>query len=308
MNTREREYYYLNAELAELDNLLSMTPESAVIDRISLEYRKSQVEQELKDNPPPKRWPASALLSFNGKPVVDKRGIYADFAGVAVDAFTKAVTSLAASQRYVLGERGVIPQQDKYRLLVTGTTHGSFGFEIEETFDSQTSFLADQSAVEAAIGQAQSILKSLVGDEEALADAIADTDERALDDIRSFLKVMADNDAVCSLSFKNAHFGFRDIGQVQTGLANLGSDNLQEGETTLLGHFQGFLPKVHRAELVISQSGEVLSCLVDRSLQNADSINDILGQGVRVSAHSRQVGNSRPRYTIMNYELLTFNE
>ncbi len=47
MSARERDYHFLRAELAELDRLLSMTPESAVIDRMSLKYRRSQVQAEL---------------------------------------------------------------------------------------------------------------------------------------------------------------------------------------------------------------------------------------------------------------------
>ena len=301
MSTAEREYHRLLSELAELDNLLSITPEYAVIDRTSLEHRKSQVEQELEDNPRPPRWPASAHLSFNGKPVVDKSGVYADFASAAVDAFTKAVKSLAASQHSELGERGVIPQQERYRLLVTGTTRGSFGFEIEEAPGQQTSFLDDETAVELAIEQAQCILTSLVGDEEELADAIADSDSRALGDVRDFLKVIADYEAVCSLTFKNASFGFRDSGQVHRGLNRLGADNLHEEETELFGHFQGFLPKVRRAEFVNRATDEVLSCRVDRSMQDADSINHNLAKEVKVQAHLRRVGSARPRYTIISY-------
>ena len=122
MSAQEQQYHYLRAELAELDKLLSMTAESAVIDRMSLEYRRSQVEAELEANPPPPRWPATAHLAFNGKPVVDRQGVYADFAGAAVDAFAKAVASLAASRQAVLGGRGVIPNRENYRLLVTGTS------------------------------------------------------------------------------------------------------------------------------------------------------------------------------------------
>ena len=44
MSAQERQYHYLRAELAELNKLLTETPETAVIDRMSLEYRKSQVE------------------------------------------------------------------------------------------------------------------------------------------------------------------------------------------------------------------------------------------------------------------------
>ena len=307
MSTQERQYQFLRADLAELNNLLSMTPESAVIDRMSLEYRKSQVEAELEANPPPFRWPATAHLSFNGKPVVDRYGIYADFAGVAMDAFAKAVTSLAASQNASLGKRGVIPRQDEYRMLVTGTSHGSFGFEIEESVAPQGRFRGEESAVELAIGQAKGILESLVSDEEVIAEAVADTDERALSDLRDFLKVMADGEAICSLSFKNAIFRFRDVGQVARGLASLGQDNLHEGEETLFGHFLGFLPKSRRAEFVENESGVVISCRVNPALENAESINKILDQDVNVRVRTRQVGNSRPHYTVMGYGLTPFS-
>ena len=277
MSALERKYQFLHSELAELDKLLSMTPESAVIDRKSLEYRRSQVEAELEGNPPPPRWPASARLFFNGKPVVDRQGIYADFAGVAVNAFSKAVTSLAASQLAELGERGVIPNRDNYRLVVTGTSSGSFGFDVEEILDPQTSYLTDGSPVELAIGQAKTILESLAGDEEVIAEAIADTDERALDDLRDFLKVMVDSEAVCTLSFKNDMFRFRDVEQVRHGLDSLGTDNIHMGETTMFGRFQGFLPKVRRAEFVVDESKEVLSCRVDLTVDNSEEINQILG-------------------------------
>ena len=301
MSIRERQYHHLRAELAELDSLLSMTPEEAVIDRLSLEYRRSQVKEELDANPRPPRWPVTAHLTFNGKPVVDRQGIYAGFAGAAVDAFAKAVTSLAASQQFDLGKRGVIPRQEGYRLLVTGTSHGSFGFEIEEALDPQTTYIPDESAVGLAIGQAKGILESLVGDEETIVEAIADTDERALDDIRDFLEVMASSEAVCSLSFRNDVFRFRDVGQVRRGLASLAKDNIREGREELHGHFQGYLPKSRRAELVVSSSGDVISCSVESAVDDAESINDILGQDITIRTRFRQVGSSRPRYTILGW-------
>ena len=70
----------------------------------------------------------------------------------------------------------------------------------------------------------------------------------------------------------------------------------------MLGHFQGFLPGSRRAEFVEGQSGDVFSCGVDRAMANAEEINSILGQNVSVRARFRQVGNSRPRYTITSYE------
>ena len=304
MSVREREYHQLRAELAELDNLLSITAESAVIDRMSLERRRLRVEEELKANPPPPRWPATANLAFNGKPVVDREGVYSDFAGAAIGAFTEAVATLAASQESVLGERGVIPNRENYRLLVTGTSHGSFGFEIEEVMGPETHPSANESPVETAIGQATDILESLdSGEEEAIASAIADMDKRALDDLRKFLKVMADHEAVCSLSFKNKVSRFQDVGNVRRGLASLGRDNLHEDETEMVGRLQGFLPQARRAEFVDGKTGEVLSCRVDRGAGD-ESLTGFLGKNVRITARYRQVGNSRPRYTITECNLI----
>ena len=301
MSARERDYRFLRAELGELDYLLSITPGSAVIDRMSLEGRRSQVVEELKANPPPARWPASVRLAFNGKPVADREGIYADFAGKAVGAFAEAVTSLAASSQTPLGERGVIPGRERYRLLVTGTSTGSFGFEVEEVLE-EGSVSPEASPVELAIEQAKGILESLNGDEEAIAEAIADTDERAIHDLRDFLKVMADNEAVCSLSFKNDVFRFRSIGDVQAGLHSLQQENLHEGERTMLGRFRGFLPQGRRAEFEESETGEVHACRVDRAMRNAEAINEVLGQSVVAQVRYRQVGNSRTHYTITGFE------
>ncbi len=301
MSARERDYRFLRAELGELDYLLSITPESAVVDRMSLQARRSQVVEELEANPPPTRWPASVRLAFNGKPVADREGIYADFAGKAVGAFAEAVTSLAAGAQAPLGERGVIPGRERYRLLITGTSTGSFGFEVEEALE-QSGALPEASPVELAIEQAKGILESLNGDEETIAEAIADTDERAIHDLRDFLKVMADNEAVCSLSFKNDVFRFRNVGHVRLGLNSLQQENLHEGKRTMLGRFQGFLPQGRRAEFEESETGEVHSCRVDRTMPNAEAINEVLGQSVVAHVRYRQVGNSRARYTITGYE------
>ncbi|MDE2668616.1 MAG: hypothetical protein OXI51_03055 [Chloroflexota bacterium] len=301
MSSRKREYERLHAELAELDRLIAATSEEAAINRATLEYRRSQVEEEIGANPAPPRWPAHVHLSFNGKPVVDSQGIYAEFASDAVDAFRKAVASLAASRGTVLGKRGVLPNQEDYRLLVTGTSHGSFGFELEEATEPQPALLDEDSPVGVALGRAKDILESLVTDEEAIADAIAETDDRALNDVRGFLQLMVDNEAVCSLSHKNRTFKFRDIGQVAQGLSRLGEDNIQEGQQEISGRFLGFLPQ-HRTAEFEEDSGEILFCRVGQSVSDADRINASLGERVTIKTSFRQVGKSRPRHTILGYE------
>ena len=302
MSAIEDRYNFLLSDLAQLNRLIDMTPESAVIDRKSLEYRRSQVQAELDGFPVPPHWPASAHLSFNGKPVADKDGIQADFAGKAVGAFSALVTSLAANLQGPLSERGPIPDQDAYKLVITGVAHGSFGFDIEEAPRSQSSLPDYDSPVELAIEQTRSILESLGQDDESLADQIGDTDTRALDDMRDFLRLLVKEEAVCALSFNNRTFRFLDVGDVRAGIDKLGEENIEEGTEGLEGSFQGFLPTSRRAELVVGPDEDVISCKVDRTVNDPDSINKILGEKVQVTAHYRQVGGSRRRYTVLGFE------
>lgn len=302
MSAIEDRYRFLRSDVAELNRLIDMTPESAVIDRKSLEYRRDQVQAELDEFPVPQRWPATVHLTFNGKPVAEEEGIRADFAGKAVNAFGTVVTSLAAGQKGTLPEKGPIPNQDAYRLLVTSTARGSFGFELEENQSSQAAPTADESAVEIAIEQARNIMESLVHDDEVFAEAVAETDKRALDDIRDFLKLMADSDAVCTLTFKGTAFRFVDTGQVRRGLRKLAEDNVHEGQEEIIGQFEGILPQSRLAEFRLSGNGELLKCRIDHTLTRVEDIRDNLNRELRAKAKYRQVGTSRRHYTILDFE------
>ncbi len=295
-------YDQLQTEMAALDELLEILPEEAVIDRISIEKRKNLLERKLETNPPPRRWPFAARIAFDGTPVLNSQGINANFGGDAMTAFAKLITSLAASQVTPLGERGVIPNQDSFQIAITGTSPGSFAFEIEEVPDQQESYLDTPTPVEVAIQQATEIIKSSTGEAESLAEAIEETDNRALNDFRAFISILAESDATCSLSIEGGTFGFESAGEVQAALNNLSQENVTEEEIAILGYFQGYLPKVRRAEFVNDETREVISALVDRGIGDAETINSILGESVSITARTRRVGLSSPRYTILQFE------
>ena len=304
-----QEYQYLHAELAELDGLLAMTPESAAITRMSLESRRSEVAEELATYPTPSRWPVAARLTFNGKPVVDGKGIAIDFGGKAVNAFATVVASVGADQQGQLSERGPIPNRERYRLLITGTALGSFGFEIEEDFQEEEvrtiSPISEIPPVEQAIEQVKAILKSSVAGGNALSDAIADTAPRALDDLRDFLNILANNQAICSISFKDDVFRFSDVGQVRQSLYRLSQENIHESETVMFGTFIGYLPNSRQAEVRINDTGKVIACKVNLALGDPTAIDRILNHQVRFRIHTRRVGTGLPRYTILGYDLLS---
>lgn len=151
MNTQER--LQLFAEKTSLERMLEKLPESSVIDRMSLEARKAEVEDALVAAPAPSREPVRARLTFRGKPIIGSHGMYAEFGAKAVNAFADAVAAIGASQTTALGTRGAIPNRGESQLLITGTALGSFGFELEEAPSYPETLFPGMSLIDRAIEQ-----------------------------------------------------------------------------------------------------------------------------------------------------------
>ena len=218
-----REYHQLQAERTTLDDLLERLPPENVIERTGLEFRKKEVEEALAPQPEPARNPTRVCLTFRGKPIAGSHGIFADFGAEAVQAFTNTVATMGASQHAPLGSRGAISNREEYRLLITGTASGSFGFELEEA---RYDLFPESSPVESAIVQTMEILGATVGADEVLANAVSEADPRALEALRGFLETMADQDAVCTVEFNDDVFRFVDVGQVRRSQGRLSSENI----------------------------------------------------------------------------------
>lgn len=249
-----------------------------------------------------------ACLTFSGEPVSGNRGIWADFAGAAISAFQTAVTAVGAATRSTLPHRGRIPNSDDYQLMITGTALGSFGFQVEDS--SQLRFSGQPSPVESAIEQIQSILTASVGTDEQLADAIENTDQRAISALSNFLKTVADGAAVCTLTFKGNEFRFRDTDQVWQSQKRLSRD-IVDDDVILIGHFKGFLPGALRAEFLIESTeakflkqkiGTVIGGRVASAV--AAQISENLGRHVRVQVRTSGIGLVQPRFTFTSCEIV----
>ena len=295
-----QEIHFLQAELGELNAILEELPEDRVIERSSLESRKREVEEILAANPLPVREPVQVVLRFRGKPVVDQHGVYADFGAAAVGAFEAAVAAVGSSQSTSLGSRGVLPNRDDYRLMITGTVPGSFGFELEEVGREDGSF-PELSLVESAISQTRAILRASVGSDDELTDAIAGADPRALEAVRGFLKTLVDQEAVCDLAFRDEVFEFTDVEQVRRGRQRLSADNIHEKERELVGRFQGVLPKRRTFEFWVDEGDEVITGKVGAGIEDAGVINRLLDVSVRITVQVRQVGVGRPSFILLKY-------
>lgn len=295
MNNEDRQH--LLAERTFLQRLLAKTPATARLTRMSDEARLRKVEAQLAALPADERTPARARLTFDGVPVIRSHGIFADFGMKAVGSFTEAVASVAASLSAPLAAMGPIPNRDQNQLLITNTAVGSFGFELEE-YRAEQLALEEASPVATALERTQALLQSTLGNDDDLADIASETDPRALDKVRTFLKVLADNSAVCALQYGGSGVRFTDVGQVSRSLARLAADNLHESEEQLRGEFVGVLPNSRSFEFRLASDGQIIRGKVSPRVQNVDAINDHLHSAVRIDVTRTQVGNGRPRYLL----------
>ena len=299
MNIQER--HQLLAEKTLLERMLADIPKSSVIDRMSLEARKTEVEKALAAAPTPSREPVRARLTFRGKPIIGSHGMFAEFGAKAISAFAGAVAAIGASQTTTLGTRGALPNREEYQLLITGTALGSFGFELEEAPGGETLF-SELSLVDHAIEQTRKIMEASLGTDDELTEAIADAEPRAVEALRGFLQTLADQEAVCALEFKEEVFRFADVGQVRRSEGRLRQDNIHEEEKSLSGQFLGVLPHRRTFEFEVTEPKEIIAGKVGPDIENAGSINQVLGQNITVQLHTKRAGTGRPKYTLLSYK------
>lgn len=299
MNIQERNH--LLAEKTSLERMLATLPESSVIDRMSLEARKAKVEEALAAAPTPAREPVHALLTFRGKPIVGSHGMFAEFGAKAVNAFTDAVAAIGVSQTMALGTRGALPNREEYQLLITGTAVGSFGFELEEAPRGETLF-PELSLVDHAIEQTLRIMEASVGTDDELTEAIADANPRAIEALRTFFQTLADQEAICALEFKEEVFRFADVGQVRRSEGRLRQDNIHEEEKSLFGYFLGVLPHRRTFEFQVKDTQDIIAGKVGPPIEDAGSINHVLGRPLTIQVHTKRAGTGRPKYTLLDFK------
>lgn len=298
MNIQERKH--LLAEISELNRLIEQTPETDAIDRMSLEARKSEVEEALAAAPVPSREPVRARLTFRGKPIIGSHGMFAKFGAKAINAFADAVAAIGASQTTALGTRGALPNREEYQLLITGTALGSFGFELEEVPKDETLF-PEMSLIDHAIEKTRKIMEASLGTDDELTEAIAEADPRAVEALRGFLQTLADQEAVCALEFKEEVFRFADVGQVRRSEGRLRQDNIHEENRPLSGQFLGVLPHRRTFEFRVTTTQEIITGKVGPDIEDAAGINHVLERPLTIQVYTKCVGSGRPKYTLLSF-------
>jgi len=193
-----------------------------------------------------------------------------------------------------------LPNRENFRLLITGTALGSFGFELEEA-PREDLLYPEGSLVESAIEQTQKILQASLGTDDELTEAIAEADPRAVDSVRTFLQAVADEEATCALEFKKEVFRFKDVGQIRRSEARLKKENIHEADLPLSGQFLGVLPHRRTFEFEIAETQEIVTGKVGPAIADAGEINQNLNRPVTIQVHTKKAGTGRPSYTLLSY-------
>lgn len=292
------EYLQLLGEKTAVERMIAETPEEDAIDRASLSARLKNIEEALAQAKPDEREPARVRLTFKGRPVIGSHGIFAEFGMKAVNGFAESVTAMAASLIAPLAAMGPIPNRDQHQLLIMNTALGSFGFELEEHRTGQLT-LGDGSAVAQALDRTQSLLRGTQGTDDELADSAVEADRRALDRVRAFLEVLADNEAVRTVQFGESVVSFTDVGQVRTSIERLSQENLREEPEELRGELQGVLPKPRVFEFRLADSTQVIRGKISPTVGDPDALNRELHRPTVIKVIVTRVGSGRPRYLLL---------
>ena len=295
-----QDYIQLLGERTTLNRMIEGTPAEDVLDLGSLSARLQDIEHRISEANAEAKEPARVRITFNGRPVVGSYGIFADFGTKIIGAFNEAVASVAASLSGGLAAKGPIPNREQHQLLITNTALGSFGFELEEYRTGQFT-IDEKTTLDLAIERTQSLLQGTINaDDELLADTASELDQRALDKVRNFINALAENEAICTLEYRNQVFRFTDVAQVRQSLERISKENIREDEQLLKGEFQGVLPNRRTFEFKIFGSDQIIVGKVIPSIINAELINKHLHEQVEILTMVTTVRQGRPRYLLID--------
>ena len=299
-------YNSLTSEKNQLEAILHQIPEDEVIERASFEARLARVNEGLSALTPPAPV-KKASLTFRGDPVIGSRAIAADFTAKVTSLFSDAVAAIAAGLQENLKYMGKIPHKKDNRLFITGTAIGSFGFEFEvPTTDTEDDLFPESSPAAEALDRLLKVFEiTASGDDEALAEVVDEIHPRAVKKIAEMLDYTAKEQAWCGLCFSGQSFRFRDHQQLEAAAARVREDNIKESTEEIDGVFTGVLPKSRRFEFK-SLDGKIdIRGKVSAEIEAPEQLNKKLNKAFKVKFDVVQVGQGRPKYTLLSLDHLT---
>lgn len=301
MNNRAR----LEAELAQVRSLLEAIPDDHFFERIGLESRAVELQEELTlfDSGPLHQRTKVAIF-FGGRPVIGTLGIDARFAAEAIQGYQEVISKVFATQIVgELGASGPIPLEVQSHLHITDLPRGSFGFQLEDLGPEAPRALFPQaSPLTEAVEKANAIIAAASESDEAFADAMDEVGDRVYSAIKGFFSTIDSAGATFRLESEKMRLSF-DAARVSAAVTRATAERTEEIDTPIPGTFLGVLAGSGKFEHR-TEDGGVLAGRVSanrRPEEFADWFNKRCIAHLRVMT-LRKSGREWKRYTLLRIE------
>jgi hypothetical protein len=262
---------FLQSQRAVVEDMLDHLGPAQRLMRINLESRIRLLDEEIAALEVAAEIPrAQVVLTFGGKPVVEAGAIEATFGAEALQTWQRLVSTTAATRDgRQLAARGPIPDEDAYRLFITGTSPGSFSFELEELVSAERQA---PTALRDAVDQASALLQATQVDDESYANAIAESNPRVVKALQDFLGLMESREATLRLAAGDKECLFDTTEKVARAAERTRKTSITEAEETVRGTLSGVFVMGRRFELLREEGGEVLSGSITHDIEDPASL------------------------------------
>lgn len=291
----------LLSEIKELDSILAAIPQENVIERLGFEARMQQARAALESQKLAVE-PERTRLTFRGAPVFGSDGIAADFGAKASGYFAEAFTAIVAGMRDGLRYMGPIPDKARNQLAITGVAVGSFGFEFELP-DLDPNLFSESGGAEEAVQTMLTVLeKAASGSDDEVTEAVHAVHPRAIKKIVEFLDYLEKKGAWCGVEFKHQFFRYSDLDQLKFAKERLSEGSVKHTKETYEGSFEGSLPKPRTFQFQPVDDEAPIMGRFDASIDPHAINRDWLAKPVSVQFDVMQIGQGRPRFTLLNMD------
>ncbi|HAT1525150.1 TPA: hypothetical protein I8W52_000261 [Morganella morganii] len=288
------EYIYVLSERSQIISMLESMGEDDVISRMSLEYRLSQIDEEIKNSNINIHSPAKAVITFKGDPVLGTVGISAAFGAKILKAFNSAIMHVSTSLMSVFGAQKIEP------MIITGTAKGSFGFVLEEPSRSGVLDFDEKSITANSLEKTYKILRAAIdNDDESLAEQLEDIDEVSIRKLREFIDILVKEKTIFTIKNSDFSLAVRSPQQLDSISYKLSVDNIKEEIETLTVIFTGVLPNRRRCEFkFVNNDTSVEVAAISQHIEYPEVINTLVDKVVQAKFLCTTVGAGKTKYSL----------
>lgn len=288
------EYIYVLSERSQIISMLESMDENDIISRMSLEYRLSKIDEEIKNANINIHSPAKAVITFKGDPILGTVGISSAFSAKILKAFNSAITQVSTSLCPIIGMQKIEP------MIITGIAKGSFGFILEEPSRGDILDFDEKSITSTSLEKTYRILSSAISnDDEQLSTELEDLDEKSIKKLREFIDILVNERTIFTI--KNSDFSLivRNPQQLETISYKLSVNNIKEEIKTLDVIFTGVLPNKRRCEFkLINNETDVEVATISSHIKSPEVINTLIGKTVQAKFLCTTVGSGKTKYSL----------